>query len=395
MQTLTFDHDQLTGGSRPTVALMLEDAGGRPGGGAEIVLLQLGEQLRRLGHEVCPVVLSRRQAPGWLEAEFTERGITPEALAIRSALDVRCLRDLIRILRRRRVTVLHSHEFSMAVYGAAAARWLRLPHVITMHGNMWMTDAWRRRAALRWAIRNSTATVAVSQETRRQLETDLGLPDHAIGTVWNGMPDVPGDRQPVRAELGLAPETVLLVALGTLIERKGHAVLLQSLAELTRRHPGLSWHLAIAGDGPERERLAALAAEGGIAERVHLLGFRSDVANLLAAAEVFVMPSWWEGLPLALLEAMFAGNAIVASDVSGIPEAIPGPEYGILVPPRDAPALTAALADVLRDGTLRARLGQAAQARAREVFSVERMARDYERLYGRPAHSHAHQAAGG
>jgi glycosyltransferase involved in cell wall biosynthesis len=240
--------------------------------------------------------------------------------------------------------------------------------------------------ALRWAIRRSDATIAVSQDTRRQLLRDLGLPDASIDTVWNGIPIPSGDRAAVRAELGLRPQDVLVAAIGTLIERKGHAVLIRSLAELSRRSPELPWHLAIAGRGPEHDHLQALASEAGVAARVHLLGFRRDGANLLAATDVFAMPSQWEGLPLALLEAMFAGNAIVASGISGIPEAIPTEEYGLLVPPGDVPALTAALHRLVGDPALRARLGRAAQARAREFFTVGRMAEEYlRRLFPAPA----------
>jgi len=369
--------------NRVVVALMLENEGG-PGGGAEVVVLELAEELRHRGYGVCPIVLTHEHEAPWLERQFVERGFEPERVRIRGPIDFRCLRDLVGVLRRRRVATVHSHEFAMTVYGTAAARWLRLPHVITLHGNMWMTDAWRRRVALRWAIRHSDATVAVSHDTRRQLLADLGLPDAAIDTVWNGIPAPAGERTAVRAELGVRPEEVLILAIGTLIERKGHAVLIRSLAEVYRRAPEIGWHLAIAGDGPERDHLATLAAEAGLAGRVRLLGFRPDAAHLLAAADVFAMPSQWEGLPLALLEAMFAGNAVIASGISGIPEAIPSEEFGVLVPPGDVPALTSALHRVLGDAALRSRLGRAAQARAREFFTVGRMTEAYLRRYFSP-----------
>jgi glycosyltransferase involved in cell wall biosynthesis len=350
-------------------------------GGAEVVVLELADALRGQGYCVRPVVLTRERTASWLERHLAAAGFLPERVRIRGALDWRCLRDLVGLLRDQQAPLVHSHEFSMAVYGAAAARWLGLPHVITLHGNMWMTDAWRRRAALRWAIRRSHGTVAVSHDTRRQLLADLGLPDGAIQTLWNGMPEPRGDRAVVRAELGLGPDAVLITAVGNLIERKGHADLLTSLGVVLREAPELAWHVAIAGEGPERERLGAIGREHGMADRLHLLGFRTDVGNLLAATDVFAMPSWWEGLPLALLEAMFAGNAVVASNVSGIPEAIPSADIGILVPPRDRGALASALHRVLGDAALRARLGRAARERALSTFTVERMTDDYVRLY--------------
>jgi glycosyltransferase involved in cell wall biosynthesis len=364
--------------ARPeTVALMLESEGP---GGAEVVLLHLAEELRRLGQGLVPVVLTRAAEPGWLERECARRGFAPERVGIRGALDWRCLRDTIAVLRRRGVTAVHSHEFGMAIYGTAASRWLRLPHVISMHGNMWMTLARRRRVALRWAIRNSAATAAVSEDTRRHLLESLGVAPSSITTVLNGVPDPGGDRTKVRRELGLEDAEVLVVAVGNLIERKGHAILLRALAAIRRSDPDLRWRVAIAGEGVERPALEALAASPQLSGRVHLLGHRSDVADVLAAADVFTMPSIWEGLPLAVLEAMFAGCAVVASDVSGIPEAIPTPEVGRLVKPGDEAGLAATLRPLLRDRALRESLGRGARDRAVAQFTAERMARDYLRL---------------
>jgi glycosyltransferase involved in cell wall biosynthesis len=141
------------------------------------------------------------------------------------------------------------------------------------------------------------------------------------------------------------------------------------------------WRLAIAGRGEEEERLRVLAREEGIAERVSLLGFRWDVPDILAAADVFVMPSLSEGLPLALVEAMAAALPVVVSDVGGVPEvAVPGKE-AILVPPGDPGKLAEGLSMLLLDPAARAVLGAAARERAVRDFSVSTMCAAYERLY--------------
>jgi glycosyltransferase involved in cell wall biosynthesis len=197
----------------------------------------------------------------------------------------------------------------------------------------------------------------------------LSLPDGLITTVWNGIPDAPGNRGKLREELHLDEETVLVTAVGNLIERKGHAYLIRALAALEAEGAGLPWHLAIAGEGVERPTLERLIAESGLGKRVTLLGHRGDVADVLAGSDVFVMPSIWEGLPLAVLEAMFARNAVIASEISGIPEALPSESVGLLVPPTDVPALTAALRRVLEDSDLRLRMGAAARVRARRSSS--------------------------
>jgi len=225
---------------------------------------------------------------------------------------------------------------------------------------------------------------AVSQDTTRHLLAKLELPEKLITTVWNGIPDAPGDRSKLRGELHLRDETVLVTAVGNLIERKGHAFLVRALAALEAESAGFDWHLAIAGEGVERPRLEHLIADAGLTARVTLLGHREDVADVLAGSDVFVMPSIWEGLPLAVLEAMFARNAVIASGISGIPEALPTEEVGLLVPPRDVPALTAALRRVFEDSSFRRRLGDAARVRACDHFSVERMGSSYEQLLYRP-----------
>jgi glycosyltransferase involved in cell wall biosynthesis len=128
--------------------------------------------------------------------------------------------------------------------------------------------------------------------------------------------------------------------------------------------------------------LRAFAAEAGIADRAHILGHRGDIPDLLAAADVYAMPSLWEGLPMALLEAMFAGKAIVASRASGIPEAIDEGKDGLLADPGDEVQLATALGRLITDANLRNRLGTAARARAEKEFSAAVMTEAYERAYG-------------
>jgi glycosyltransferase involved in cell wall biosynthesis len=288
---------------------------------------------------------------------------------------------LVEVLRRRRVDLVHSHEFTMAFYGAAAAKWLHKPHVITMHGGQRVLSHWRRRLAFRWSMRQSRAVATVSGATRQLFLDSLHLPPDAITVVHNGIVAPPaGDPVAVRRELGLAGGETLIVSVGNLYPVKGHIVLLQALAGLAARTDLPPWRMALAGRGRETDRLKQFAAEHGL-DRVHFLGHRGDVPDILAAADVWVMPSLSEGLPLALLEAMFAGKAIVASAVGGIPEVITSERDGLLVPPSDPPALASALGRLLASPALRATLGRAAKERAASHFSIAHMTDDYERLY--------------
>jgi glycosyltransferase involved in cell wall biosynthesis len=359
-----------------SIAMMIETVGL---GGAEMVVFQLAQSLRARGHRVHPVVPAGRE--GWLLDALRADDFNVHLYDLRRPVDSGFPARLGAMLAPLDIDVIHSHEFVMAVYGAAAARRLRRPHVITMHGNQTMTDRFRRRLALRWAFRRSAATVAVSKDTRRHLESSLGVREGIVQVIPNGIPEQRGDRTATRAALGIAPDELLLLSVGNLTPRKAHAVLLEALIQLDRRGENLRWRLAIAGEGPERLRLENTIREAGLAARVHLLGSRTDVPDLQAAADVFVLPSLWEGLPLAILEAMFGGNVVIASDISGIPEAIEHGTHGLLTPPGDAAALADALGTVLRDPVSRDRLAAAALERARSRFTIDAMTSAYERLY--------------
>jgi glycosyltransferase involved in cell wall biosynthesis len=242
-------------------------------------------------------------------------------------------------------------------------------------------NAWRRRAALRWAIRNSHAFVGVSEHTCIDMESRLAVTHGTVQVVPNGVPNRPGNRERTRRALGIPAEDVLILSVGNLSPRKAHITLLQALGQIAHL-PGLDpWHLAIAGDGSQRPVLEAFLAEHKLEARVRLLGQREDVPDLQAAADIFAMSSHWEGLPLVILEGIFAANAIVATDVGGIREAVRPEENGLLVPPADPASLGNALRRLLKDRDLRSRMGGASRARAEAEFGVELMADRYERLY--------------
>ena len=189
----------------------------------------------------------------------------------------------------------------------------------------------------------------------------------------------PGDRAPARAALGLSDEMLVLGTLGRLTEQKGQRVLLQALARLASEHTNAV--LFLAGTGPLRKSLEAEADRLGIADRVRFLGMRRDREHLYAAMDIFVLPSQWEGLSLALVEAMGAGRAVVATSVGGNPEVVTSGQTGLLVPPADPAALADALAGLAAQPDRRAALGEAAAADARSRFSIEEHVAQLAALY--------------
>jgi glycosyltransferase involved in cell wall biosynthesis len=358
------------------IALLNETSGP---GGAEHMVLMLGEELGKRGYEVTPVLPSYLDP--WLVNQFKDRGFDPEMFDAPSFIDPGYLAHLVRILKRRGTEVVHSHEFLTSVYGGGAAAVLRKPHVMTMHGGRYYAGRRIRREALRWSAKRSRAVVGVSAATANELASHLRLPADRVRVVPNGIRPRLGDGLAVRRELKVADDEMLVVAIGNLKPVKAHTVLLEALVLLSGRDGVPPWRVAIAGTGSEQEKLEALAAEHGISDRLHLLGYRADVGDILAAADVWAMTSLSEGLPLALIEAMFAGKPIVASNVGGIPEVITNGSNGLLVPPNDPQTLADALARLFADRALRERLASAGRRDAEEHYGIDRMVDAYERLY--------------
>lgn len=359
-----------------TIAQLIETDGP---GGAEILVIAFCEALRERGYNVLPILPPPRN--GWLHGQLKGAGFEPRSVELLGRPLGSSIAELRQLFQSHHVDVAHSHEFTMGVLGSVAARLSGVRHMWTLHGNQTMTQALRRRIAIRTAIRLSQATTAVSEDTRRHLNDTLGGPARRIVTIPNGIPDRPGVRLPTRHGLGVVDDELLLLSVGSLVPRKGHDVLLRALHQLEDR-PGLRrWKLAIAGQGESAKDLEQLAQELGLADRVMLLGQRSDIPDLQAAADLFVMPSLWEGLPLAVLEAMMAGNAVVASNISGIPEAIRHNVDGLLVPPGNEDQLADALSQVMAGDTVREGFGRSARQRALERFSSDAMIDRYEALY--------------
>jgi glycosyltransferase involved in cell wall biosynthesis len=362
------------GSSGLRVAHLIETDGP---GGAERIVVELARTLQ--GQGTSTVVFVPPKSEGWIAEQLQGTGVIIDHFHLERPLSPTCARLLSQALLRHKVAVAHSHEFSMAVYGAWAARRAGIPHVITMHGGRYYAGRLRRRLALRAAILASARTVAVSASLARALSRDLWFTRPRLLTIPNGVLYAKPARVTLRAELGLGPKDRLVVAIGNLYPVKGHQHLIDALALLKDRHPTL--HCAIGGRGELESELASRARDYGMSHRVHLLGLRSDVAAVLAAADVFAMPSLSEGLPLALLEAMFAGCPIVATDVGEVSTALAQGGAGVVVEPGNPPALAAAIDRLLSNPDQALQLGTTAAARARAEYDLTRMVRRYLDIY--------------
>lgn len=294
---------------------------------------------------------------------------------------------LRRVLRGGAYDVVHAHGLRAAVDAAMAARG-GPPVVATVHNLVRADVSGRVRAPMYARAEALTVSLCakvfgVSEQISRHLRGRS--PRHAakIETLYLGIGDPPHisrNQKEVRKELDAGSSAVVLTA-SRLAPQKALHVLLGAIAEI-RPAPVL----AVAGTGPLQTKLQELSADLGVEDRVRWLGFRDDVHDLIAAADVFCLSSTWEGVPLAAQEAMLLGTPVVATAVGGIPELIDDGVSGRLAPPGDPGALAAALHEVLDDPDLQRRYATAARAQIRQKFSTQRMlttlSRTYEELAG-------------
>jgi glycosyltransferase involved in cell wall biosynthesis len=319
-------------------------------------------------------------------AEFVPVGISA---GLAPVADARAVLQLRRAIAG--ADLVHAHGLRAGLVAAAArlrAGGGRPPLVLTLH-NALLEDGGRLHGVLeaveRVTIRGADLVLAVSSDLAANARKAGALDVRVTPAFAPPRPPAVRSRAEVRAELGLADGRPLVVALGRLHPQKGYDVLLDAVAGWASdpRLPTTPL-VAIAGDGPLRADLATRIA----AERlpVRLLGRRDDVADLLAAADVCVLPSRWEGTPFTAQEALRAGTPLVSTRAGGLPELVGG--GAALVPVGDAPALSAALIDVLTDPDRAAALAERGRAQAAswpdEATAARRLVAVYRELLGAP-----------
>lgn len=266
--------------------------------------------------------------------------------------------------------------------GARAARAARVPAVVQTQHYPWLMGSTKHQVPFFRSLAAVDHLLAVSEAQRRTYE-QIGVPAADLTTVANGIAARgPGmGRAGARASLGLGATQPVVLTVGRLNVMKGHTHLVDAVPELARRFPDVA--VVVLGAGHLHDQLRRQAVELGVEDVVHLPGHRSDARLLLDAADVFVLPSLHEGMPLALLEAMDARLPVVATRVIGSEEVVADGETGLLVRPRDAAALAGAIGRLLADPQLRDQFAAAGQARFTSHFTSTRMAEQTLAAYDR------------
>ena len=326
------------------------------------------------------MAISKRHVANAL-GDLRTAGVRVLGLKRTSAAQVWAWWPLYRLLRRERVDVLHTHKFGSNLWGTVIGRLARVP-VIIAHEHTWSYEGkpWRRIGDREVIARGATRFIAVSREDRRRMIEIEKIDPSDVMFLPNGIPAPPpasgGD---VRAELGIAPGAPVIGTVSVLRPQKALDVLLRATQALLPEFPGLK--VLIAGEGDRRFALEDLTKELGLEDSVMFLGVRTDVPDVLAALDVAVSSSDFEGSPLSVMEFMEAARPIVATRVGGVPDLIEDGVHGLLVEPQDPAAFAAAVARMLRDRDAARAMGERARERRRTEFDIDVMVRRLEALY--------------
>ncbi|HLK48477.1 MAG TPA: glycosyltransferase family 4 protein [Bryobacteraceae bacterium] len=362
---------------------------GRAWGGACAVVLTVTRAMIARGDEVW--VLSFDDET---DRRFSEAGAhlvrPPFWFQAINPTDVLLLGYFWRFCRKQQFDLVITHTSKGGFLGRVAARLAGVPHIVHhAHGFSFNRPLSPRAtqffvALERFAAGMGDLIVAVNEQQRR-LAVELGVekPEKTC-TIPNGIdlrPFAEADGESIRKRLGFDSSAFLIGAVGRLAPQKGFAHLIHAIPDVLRSAP--SAQFIVAGDGELRDELLREADRAGVTRHIHFIGFQRDVVGLLAALDVFVQPSLWEGLSISLIEALAAGKPIVATDIEGNREVVDDGMTALIVPPADPGALSRALISLAEDRDRARALGSNARNAAHARFSESRMVADTIRTYDR------------
>lgn len=353
-----------------------------PVGGAENLLLSV---LQRLDADRFRSVVCCIGDKGIIGKRVEELGIPVIELGKlrRGGWDGSVVEDLLRVIGEQGIALLHSHLYHANFYGRLAARRAGIPCIASIH-NTYTRPKWHRRLINRYLGRYTARFIAGSEEIRRDIVRYDGIDPAKIEVIANaidlGRAESTLSREAARLRLGVAADAVVLGTIGRLEEQKGHRFLLQALALLAQRnlHP----QLLLVGDGRLQQPLRDEARALGVDGQVQMLGTRDDLGDLLRAMDLFVMPSLWEGLSLAMLTAMAAGLPVIATDVGGVAQVLGENERGYRLAAGDAQALADRIAWCIEHRSEAAAMAETGARHVRSLYGDVAAVRRLESIYG-------------
>ena len=333
---------------------------------------------------------------GAITRQARQLGLTVHALANHKA-DPRLLFRLIRLIHQECYNVLDSQNIQSKFWANLAAMVTRVSLISTL--NSWYAKE-HGKTSLKGRLYTSLELlsnqsldlyITVSEKDRGALLA-AGLPEEKIELIYNAvdvnLSDIRGDPGSLREKFDLPSNSVICTAVGRLVPVKGYDVLISAMQKVASQVPQL--FCLIVGEGESKEELSAQIRQAGLEDRVRLLGYydRDNAMSILKSSDLFVMPSLYEGTPIALLEAAALARPILASSTGGIPELVQPQEHAFLVPPGDPEALAQGLLKLTLDREYATRLGQKAQQRIHQKFNLESQAKATWQAYQKALDNH-------
>lgn len=291
---------------------------------------------------------------------------------------------LLRVLREKRADIVHMHGYGATTFGRLCAWRLGIPAVLHEHANHTDTP-WFQKAADRFLAPHTDLAIAVSRSTAEFTVKARRMPPERTKVVYLGSPleefsraRPAGEVAAARAALGIEPSTIAVGTVTRLMPAKGNKHLVDAVPEIARRHPRA--RVYIVGEGELERDLKAQASALGVGDRVVFLGFQRDVSEVLAAFDVVVFPSLWEGTPLTAFEALASGKPIVSSDADGLLDILTDRQDALVVPKGDSDALARAIAELIEQPELARRVAAGAR-RTGARYDIAAFVRKMEKLY--------------
>ena len=350
-------------------------------GGAERMAVHIVLGLNRHRFEPAVVAYSGRYGSD-LEQKLDQGGIQTWFLGKGPGFGWRTYPRLHRVFKEFRPDIVHTHVHVMRYAFPALIHFKPRLMVHTVNNMAECEIEPRARWLQRLAYRRGVVPIAVAREVAASLERLYGIGGCRV--VWNCVPtelyaSPQTPRSTWRAKQGFSEDDLLITCVARFAPQKNHSLLLNAFAKGPASNPKA--HLVLAGEGVLRARLQRQVNELGLTSRVHFLGLRRDIPDVLGASDIFALSSDYEGNPLSVIEAMAAGLPVVSTAAGGVPELLQNGRQGFIVQPGDAKGLSQGISTLLNDGNLRREMGAAASLRAKEKFDVSAMVRAYEELY--------------
>lgn len=330
-----------------------------------------------------PIVCSLSDI-GPVGRELQAEGIEVIALGMQGRGGWAIVRELSRAIRERGIDIVHTHTYRSNLYGRLAAILARTPCIVASVHNQYKPSARKpmRRLINHLLAKYTNAIVAVSEPVKADIVSCDRIRPSKTVVIPNGIDAealAKGDRASARLSLGIPEDSQVIGAVGRLVEQKGFRYLIEAFAEIKANLPNSV--LLIVGDGSHDAQLKELAARLGVRDSVTFAGMRRDIPDMLAAMDVYAMPSLYEGFGISLVEAMAAGKPVVATTIPPFMKILSHGETALLVPPKDPGALASAISRLLTDRPLALRLGQEARETAASRYDIEDVSARLRLLY--------------